>query len=289
LGCSQHLRARLRTNDAAAWPPIRSSVGRHRLQYWVVGRSRDSDDHREPWLSGVPDARGHVTRSGGLLRSCLTQVGGGVLVAVSLAGSGCGSSVSSTASAGPHRVLLNVTSPATDLVTTASQVTIRGIVSPPEAHVTVQGISAPSSEGLFSTSVDVSKSENVLHVVATAPGDAPAYATVIVVRARPRVRAGHRAPGASGTQAVTPAAATVESTRLAAVAAPRRKPGNRPRTAKPKSPASPPPSRPAAPPPPPPSPPTGVTIPKAEGSEHAEPPRTAAEPAATIPQSGPSR
>jgi hypothetical protein len=202
--------------------------------------------------------------------------GGCLPAALSLVASGCGAAGSSTrAAAAVQRVSLAVVSPASPFVTGSTRVTIRGIVSPPQARVTIEGVPVAVAGGLFVVSLPLPTLRDTLHVVASAPPAQPASATLLVLR-RTHAHASHTAAGTAQASAPStgvvaggnePAAVVrAEHVHIQGRAGP---PTRATRTAPTNSPA--PHAEAPAGAPSSTTPATGVTIPKAEAPpEHAE-------------------
>ena len=80
-------------------------------------------------------------------------------------------------------LVLEITSHQYEADVTQYMVTVSGIVSPPTAVVTVNGVEVETVEdGTFSTSVDLDYGENTIVVNATVEGQEPATKTVTVTR-----------------------------------------------------------------------------------------------------------
>jgi hypothetical protein len=108
---------------------------------------------------------------------------------VSLALVGCGSTSTTPA---VSSVTLQVAAPLDGSAQRADRVTVRGTVTPADATVQIVGKQAQVGNGVFAGSVPLHAGANAIDVVASAPGSAPATATVTVKRtvpSRPRARA----------------------------------------------------------------------------------------------------
>ncbi len=102
-----------------------------------------------------------------------------------LALSGCGGSDSGDGGKGegaPEEVSVQVIAPEDGSSSRADRVTVRGTVAPPNATVQILGKTAQVGNGVFAGSVALHTGENTIDVVASAPGVAPATATVVVTR-----------------------------------------------------------------------------------------------------------
>lgn len=101
----------------------------------------------------------------------------GLVLGVALAAtlSGCGESKDSVAR-------VQITAPADGAVTKANRVTVRGTVSPPDATVQVMGQAAQVGNGIFTTSIPLTRGKNTIDVVAGGPGVTPATVTIAVTR-----------------------------------------------------------------------------------------------------------
>jgi hypothetical protein len=112
------------------------------------------------------------------------------LVAVplaALAAAGCGSAQPEQAIA-PKVVDVALTAPARGTVTSASEVTVRGTVSPADAVVLVQGRPASVGNGVFVATATVHRGRTRIDVIASAQGATPTATSVAVTRPKARRR-----------------------------------------------------------------------------------------------------
>jgi len=93
---------------------------------------------------------------------------------------------------GNTSVKLEITAPADGTSVRADRVAVRGTVTPADATVQILGRPAQVGNGVFAGSVPVHRGANTIDVVASAPGSAPASATIIVNRPGPRQRKAKR-------------------------------------------------------------------------------------------------
>jgi hypothetical protein len=107
----------------------------------------------------------------------------GTLIAASCAGAligGCGADDPPPKPQKPVR--LSISTPVDTAVVQGATMEVRGTVSPPGAHVRVQGHAARVSGGTFTTSVKLDHGTNVIDVAATARGRAAALTAFRVTR-----------------------------------------------------------------------------------------------------------
>jgi hypothetical protein len=98
-----------------------------------------------------------------------------------LALGGCGSS-SPKSSASSSAVSIRIVAPADGVRTSADRTAVRGTVIPSDATVQVQGQTAQVGNGVFTASVALHPGANTIDVTASAAGQAPATATIAVIR-----------------------------------------------------------------------------------------------------------
>jgi hypothetical protein len=99
---------------------------------------------------------------------------------------GCGSggtkptTTNSASSNGP--VSITVTSPTSGSVVGAESVTVRGTVTPATAKVEINGHAAAAGNGAFAGVASLHPGQNMLNVIASAPGLAPGTTTLALIR-----------------------------------------------------------------------------------------------------------
>lgn len=111
----------------------------------------------------------------------LRAVGAGLLVVIGLAGCGT-ASTTTTGSAGSGAVALDIATPTRGSVSTASEVPVRGTVTPADATVQIQGRTAAVSDGVFVGAATLHTGRTNIDVTASAPGAAPTARSVVVDR-----------------------------------------------------------------------------------------------------------
>jgi len=135
-------------------------------------------DHSE---QSIPDrvGSGRVLRISGALGACAIVVAA-LFVLVS---SGIGSATASTTAAEPATtVTVAVTSPTSDSVIAADQVTVRGTVSPANATVQVQGQPAAVGNGVFTGTATLHGGKTTVDVIGSAPGATPGSTSIVIAR-----------------------------------------------------------------------------------------------------------
>jgi hypothetical protein len=109
------------------------------------------------------------------------------LASLGLAAAGCGGSDSDNGGQGQgglaqQEANVQIVAPEDGSSSPAERITVRGTVSPSNATVQILGRNAQVGNGVFAGSVALHNGENTIDVVASAPGVAPATATVVVTR-----------------------------------------------------------------------------------------------------------
>lgn len=158
---------------AIASPPNGSTISLSTISIGLNGSEADN-------LSGVSTVtcNGSPAAISGSNFTCsvlLAQGANSISVqATDVAGNTSSSPLSLTFAPAPQ---LAITAPANLSVTNLSPVTVRGTVSDPAAVVTINGISAPQSSGIFAIPVPLTEGLNVLTAVATNSSGAVSTAT----------------------------------------------------------------------------------------------------------------
>jgi hypothetical protein len=205
-------------------------------------------------------------------------VGCGMIALLSIGVAGCGSvtAVGSRESR-PNRVRLTIVSPPPFLVTDAAHITLRGIVSPPEARVEIQGSNTPAPSGLFVSTLPLQAGTNTLIVDAAVQGIPSARDVVVVVRhlsAELRHTHGGTVPSTPSLPSTSPRTAEVPTPLRRSPLPPKANPALPTRHGHVEALSAP--ARPRAP--------AGVTIPQPEPAKSTEPPTPKTEAPVTIPQ-----
>jgi hypothetical protein len=153
-----------------------------------------SSNHSHDESSNLAQAR---TDAG--VRSRLRQCGvvATIIVCIgALLGSGCGSTTTTTTQRqASAAAALEISSPTAGSVLSADRVTVRGTVVPAGAAVDVQGHPAAVGNGFFTGTATLHGGKTTIDVIASAPGAAPASASVVV--SRPATGNGSRVATAS--------------------------------------------------------------------------------------------
>jgi hypothetical protein len=129
----------------------------------------------------IPDrvGSGRVVRISGALAACAIVVTA-LFVLVS---SGIGSAADTTTAAEPAAtVTVAVTTPASESVIAADQVTVRGTVSPTTATVQVQGQPAAVGNGVFTGTATLHGGKTTVDVIGSAPGATPGSTSIVIAR-----------------------------------------------------------------------------------------------------------
>lgn len=134
--------------------------------------TQPQDQHGGPLQPG----RGRVLAIGGAGTVALCAA---TVAALSVFGA---SSAANTTPQSPEPVTVTVTSPTNGSVIGSDQVTVRGTVTPADATVTIQSRPAAVGDGVFTGSTTLHSGKTSIDVIASAPGAAPASATVTVSR-----------------------------------------------------------------------------------------------------------
>src|ERR1700683_973332 len=107
----------------------------------------------------------------------------GVIAVLGRALAGCGSTPSTTTSTvGSGAVSVVVISPTSGSVIAASNVTVRGTVSPTDATVQIQGQPAAVGNGVFTGTASLHAGKTTIDVIGSAPGETPGSTSITVTQ-----------------------------------------------------------------------------------------------------------
>jgi len=132
----------------------------------------------------------------------------GVMAVLAAAIAGCGSTTSTTTSTvGSGAVSVVVTAPTSGSVIAASNVTIRGTVTPINATVQVQGQPAAVGNGVFTGTAALHSGKTTIDVIGSAPGMTPGSTSLTITQQSGGSSGGSSHHGSSSGGGATPGVA----------------------------------------------------------------------------------